>query len=328
LLYIMFLAGLEIDLDMVESHKLEAIGFGVLTFALSLVPAVAVGLLIGYGWIGALLVGAALSSHTLLAYPILERLQILRRRPVVAAIGGTMLTDTFALAMLVIVLQQAGGDDQAAAWYVPLLLLALLAGVSLLVLPRLARWLFTTVETGRAEKALAVLVVLLTLSALADLIGTEDILGAFLAGVCLNRPLRAHRDLLEHIRFAGHMLFVPFFFVETGMRLKLEVLTGGEGVWLIAGMLIAAVVIGKSSAAWLTGAWFGYRGAERVVIASLAIPQAAATLAVAVKARGMGLVDETMIDAIIVVIFVTCLAGPLVTRAAGRRMETARSEGR
>lgn len=320
LVYIMFLAGIEIDLEVVRGHKAEAIGFGLTTFILSIVPAVGVGLLLGSGWAGALLIGAALSSHTLLGYPIIERQKLMHHRPVVATIGGTLLTDTLALVLLVVVLQWAGGDTEGPSGYLALVLLVALVAVAFSVLPRASRWFFERQWAYRADKALSVLAALLVLSMAAELIGTKNILGAFLAGLCLNRSLKSQQPLLEHVRFAGRMLFIPFFFVATGMRLELDVLLGGGGAWLQAGLLLLAILFAKLAAAWATGWWFGYRPIARIVMASLALPQAAATLAVAVTALEAELIDATTVDAIIIVIFITCLAGPLVTRFAGRKM--------
>lgn len=323
LLYIMFMAGLEIDMDVVRHHKRETGGFGLLAFALTLIPAIAVGLIAGLEWGGALLLGAALSSHTLLSYPIVERLGLVRRRAVVAAIGGTLLTDTLALTLLVIVIQQAGqGQDGVAAafgWYGPILLLAGLVAASLALIPRLAGRVLAA-GTRPADKALFVLAVLLLLSAAADAVGTEDILGAFLAGICLNRAVRHRAELQENVEFVGRMLFIPFFYVDTGMRLELAVFAERLETWVLAAALLGVVLAGKSGAAWIAGRAFHYSPTERVTVASLTFPQAAATLAVVVTGREAGLLGEEVVDAIIIVIFLTCLLGPLVTSRAGQRL--------
>lgn len=326
LLFIMFLAGLEVDLAVVKTHKQEAITFGLLAFALSLVPAMGVGLLMGYGWAGAVLLGAALSSHTLLAYPIIERLRLFHHRPIVATIGGTLLTDTLALVLLVVVTQRTDSQGGTLSWLGPLFLLAALVGVSFATIPHLGRYFFENVQGRPAEKALFLLVILLLLSVAADVIGTEDILGAFIAGVCLNRLVQRREELQEHLQFTGRMLFIPFFFVETGMRLELAVFTGQLDTWVLAGFLLIAVLFGKSTASWITGAIFGYAKVARVVMSGLALPQAAATLAVVVTAREVGLLGEEVVDAIIIVIFLTCLLGPLVTRFAGRRLAQRRQD--
>jgi Kef-type K+ transport system membrane component KefB len=172
-----------------------------------------------------------------------------------------------------------------------------------------------------------VLVILLVLSVLADAIGTEKILGAFLAGICLNRALHRHNELRRHVEFVGRMLFIPFFFVETGMRLELEVFVEGASTWLFAAGLLTTVIVGKGLAAWLTGWKFGYTGMDRLAMAGLSFPQAAATLAVAVIGLELGMVAPETVDAIIIVIFFTCLIGPLVTNTAAMRIRQGREPG-
>jgi Kef-type K+ transport system membrane component KefB len=319
LLYIMFLAGLEIDLDVVQRRTRDVAAFGGLAFVLSLVPAVVAGVWLGMGWAGALLLGAALSSHTLLSYPVVEKLGLVHRRAIVATIGGTLLTHTMALVLLAVVIQQPGGEDGGVfSWLTPLALLALLAAVSLVVVPRLVRRILDDRSITLAEQALLMIAVLLLLLSLAaETIGTEDILGNFLAGLCLNRIIHRRQELRHHVEFVGRMLFVPFFFVDTGMRLELQVFTGRVDTWLLAGLLLTIVVFGKAAAAWTAGAVLGYSTAARATMFGLSMPQAAATLAVMVTGREAGLIDEGLVDAIIIVIFITCLAGTLVTRFAG-----------
>ncbi len=321
LLYIMFLAGLEIDLDVVRRRTRDVAAFGGLAFVLSLVPAIVAGVWLGMGWAGALLLGAALSSHTLLSYPIIERLGLVHRRAIVATIGGTLLTDTMALVLLAVVIQQPGGENGGGfGWLTPIALLALLAAVSLVVVPRLVRRILDDRSITLAEQSLLMIAVLLLLSLAAETIGTEDILGAFLAGLCLNRIIHRRQELRHHVEFVGRMLFVPFFFVETGMRLELEVFTGRVDTWLLAGLLLTIVACGKAAAAWTAGAVFGYSTAARATMLGLSMPQAAATLAVMVTGREASLIDEVVVDAIIIVIFLSCLAGSLVTRMAGERL--------
>ena len=325
LLYIMFLAGLEIDLDVVRDHKREAASFGALTLILTFIPAVGVGFLLGLGWAGAVLLAAAISSHTLIAYPMVEEMKLLHRRPIVAAVGGTLLTDTAALIVLIVVLQLAGAEDGALGWAGPILIFAAVAALALTIVPPVTRYVFDVIRTTRAESALYVLGILVTLAAVADLIGAEDILGAFVAGICLNRLLKGREVLFEHLIFAGRMLFIPFFFIETGMRLKLDAFAEAR-IWAMAALILAVVVAGKSTAAWVSGRLFDYGRLDRVMMIGLTVPQAAATLAVTTTAAAAGLMDEELIDAIIIVIFVTCLAGALATRYVGRRLAAPKSD--
>lgn len=326
LVYLIFMAGLEIDLGLARERVLETVTLGTLAFGLTFAGTFATGLALGYDVPAALLLGALVSSHTLLAYPILHRLELLGRGAVVTTIGGTLLTDTLALVLLAATLSASGGGG-ALGWAGPLLLLGLLVAVTLRVLPSLARRLFDRPTFTRAEKSLFALVALLLLSSATELIGTEYVLGAFLAGVALNRPLGSRPDLREHIEFVGRMLFIPFFFVYTGMLF--EVGRVGDGAVLrLAGLLLGVLVIGKAAAAWITGALFAYSARDRVLITGLTLPQAAATLAVAITASEAGLLDRLVVDAAVLVIFVTCLTGPLLTAWVGRRIRAGAEEGR
>lgn len=319
LLFIMFLAGLEIDLETVRNHKRESALFGTLCLVLSFLPVFGAGLVFGLDWPGAVLLAAALASHTLISYPIIQRMGLVDHRPIVAAVGGTLLTDTAALVVLVVVLQLSGTGGGVLGWAGPIVLLAVLAAAALLGLPRLARAIFADPEASLAENALFVVAVLLALSTLAELIGTKDILGAFIAGIALNLSLKRRKVLFEHLIFAGRMLFIPFFFIQTGMKLELAVF-GQIWPWVMAGVLVLAVFAGKGAAAWITGHRFGYSRTDRWAMTGMTLPQAAATLAVTITAEGAGLIDETVVDAVILVIFITCLSGALLTRATAVRL--------
>jgi Kef-type K+ transport system membrane component KefB len=318
LLYIMFMAGLEVDLDTVREHKREAAGFGALALALSFAAALAAGFLLGLEAAGALLLAAALASHTLVSYPMIAARGLVRRRAVVAGIGGTLVTDTAALVVLVVVLGQATGDGGLAP-LAPIGWLAGLAAAALLLVPRLARRVLSAEDHTPAERALFALAVLLLLAALAEAAGTEDILGAFIAGLCLNRALHRRPEVRDHVAFVGRMVFIPVFFVDTGMRLELAAFAE-TSTWLAAGTLTGVVLGSKLAAAWIAGALFGYDRASRFLIFGMTIPQAAATLAVMTTAERAGLIDATTVDAVIVTIFATCLLGVLVTRAAADRV--------
>jgi Kef-type K+ transport system membrane component KefB len=201
----------------------------------------------------------------------------------------------------------------------PLALLAVLVAIALLTVPWLARRLFASDRVDRAEKALFVLVVLLVLASAARIIGTESILGAFLAGLCLNPAIRGRQELHEHLGFVGRMVFIPFFFIDTGMRIELSVLLQGQ-VWIMAAAMVAAVLLAKSAAAWAIARQYGYGPGDRLLMIGLTTPQAAATLAVTVTASKVGAIDAVLVDAVVVVILLTCLFGPLLARYAGGRI--------
>jgi Kef-type K+ transport system membrane component KefB len=318
LVYVMFLAGLEIDLDVAEAHAGEAVGFGLLAFATSLVPtAVVAYFLLDFELAASILLGALISSHTLLAYPIVEKLGLLGRVPVVVAIGGTLVTDTLALVLLAVVVATAGPDPWG--WVTPLALLVVISAAALWSVPRLSRAFFRRQRPSRAEKALFVLAVVLVLSSATEVIGTDEVLGAFLAGVALNRALAQREELREHIEFVGRMLFIPFFFIYTGMLLELDQLLQ-PGIFLLTALLLAFVVGGKGVAAWVVGALNGYSRRDRLLMVGLTTPQAAATLAITITGREAGILPDTVVDAVVLLIFITSLAGPVLAARVGERI--------
>jgi Kef-type K+ transport system membrane component KefB len=319
LIYVMFIAGMEIDLGVAGEHRREVIGFGLIAFLITGPAGFAAGLFLGLDVRAAALFGVIIASHTLVSYPILLRLGLLQRLSVITAVGGTLVTDALSLILLAVVMASARAGS-ATGVLLPLALLTLLAIGSLLLVPRLADATFGTERMSQAEKALFALVVLMVLASLSDALGTEHILGAFLAGICLNRALARHKPLREHLEFVGRMLFVPFFLVWTGALLDVDALTGEPRVWLIAGVLAGVLVAGKAVAAWIAGARFNYPVRDRLLTFGLTLPQAAATLAITMTAREAGLFDETVLDAVIIVIFASCLAGVLITQFAGGRM--------
>jgi Kef-type K+ transport system membrane component KefB len=238
---------------------------------------------------------------------------------VVTAISGTLLTDTLALVLLAVVVSTAGRGN--AGWASPLAFLAAIAVVALAGLPRLGRSFFRQRRFSHAEKALFALAVLMVLSSATHLTGTDEVLGAFIAGVALNRALAPHEELREHIEFAGRMLFLPFFFIYTGMLLDLGDLARPQMLGL-AGLLLGLVVVGKFTAAWVVGALHGYSTRERLLMVGLTLPQAAATLAIAVTGSEAGILPVEVVDAVILLIFVTCLAGPVLTVRAGQGLRS------
>ncbi len=321
LVYIMFLAGVEVDLGVIKRHKTEVAVFGLLSFGVPAILTLSTALLLQFSWSGALLLAAAFSSHTLVAYPVVQNMNLLGRPPVVTAVGGTLLTDTLSLIMLAIVIQTVGGEGDAAwGWLFPLALLVALIIAAVAIVPRLARRLFNGATTSRAEKALFVLVVVLLMASLTEVSGTEAILGAFLAGLCLNQPLKNREELHEHLGFVGRMIFIPFFFVDTGMRIDLDVFTSDAWVWGLTAIAIALVVVGKVVAVWITGWFYHYSRLDRLLMVGLTTPQAAATLAVTVTASELGAFDSLVVDVVILVILITCLGGPLLCGYAGRQL--------
>ncbi len=319
LMFIMFIAALEIDLGVFKKVGIHSVVFGTLTFGLPLVLATPVALyVLGYDFLPGLLLASIFSSHTLLAYPIASRLGIAKNRAVTTAVGGTMMADTAALLLLAVIVGiHTEGEVTEAFWWRMGASFAIYVGVIFVGLPRLGRWLFRRVgEDGNVQFGF-VLASVFVCAGLAHTAGVEPIVGAFLAGLALNRLIPHNGTLMNRIVFMGEAVFIPFFLISVGMLLDASVLFTGFGTWVIVIYMTVMVLITKFMAAEATRVLLRFTKAEARVVFSLTLAQAAATLAVVQVGYGVGLFDETVVNGSIVMILVTCTIAPTVMTRFG-----------
>jgi Kef-type K+ transport system membrane component KefB/mannitol/fructose-specific phosphotransferase system IIA component (Ntr-type) len=326
LLYLVFLAGLELDFHRFSEHRRHSITFGVISFAFPMGFAILVMPMLGFNLSAALLMGSIIGSHTLLAYPIVSRLGLVKNGAVTAVVGGTLVTDTLALGVLAVIAGSIDGQVSFAFFLRLFGVLALYVAIIVVGVPRLGRWFFRNTPGQAPPEFIFLMVVLFVSAYLADLAGAQPIIGAFLAGLTLNRLIPKQGPLMNRVRFVGNALFIPFFLISVGMLVDVRVLGGSGRVWVIAGTIIALVHVGKLAGAFLTQRIFGFSLHEGLVMAGLSIPQAAATLAVTFVGLEIGIFDETVVNAVIVMILVSGLVGSTVVERSGRRVALAEED--
>ena len=320
LLYLMFIAGVTLDLGEFARQRRKAIGFGLVSFALPMALALAFAPhVLGLPFVAAALLGSIVGSHTLLALPLASRLGIAKNTALVVATGATLVTDVASLLVLAVVQGLQTGDAGLGYW-ARFGGLTLAWGVLVLwALPRVARAFFRRVRR-EDDQAFAFLLAAVFLSAwLASLVGLAPIIGAFVAGISLNRLVPKRSPLMTRLRFVGDAILVPFFLVSVGLLVDVRVL-GSLEVWGLALFFFALVVLGKGGAALLGRPLFGFTREESLTVAGLTMPQAAATLAVTLIGFEIGLFSQTAVNAVVVLIVLTCLAGPLLVRRFGTRL--------
>lgn len=325
-LMLMFLIGLEINLEQFSKARLKAIVFGTLTFILPLVLSALLARYYNYSWTSSILIGSLLASHTLLAFPLLEKSGLASSQPASVTIGATILTDMAALMTLAICASiHATGFSQR---QISIQLVELIIFVFLVVfgISYVARRLLLRYRHSDDATLIAVLLVMSITSIGAVLIHLEDIVGAFLAGLAVNSIARSSRTR-EIIGTVGHALFIPAFFFSIGMQLSIGPLltqllkTPGIIIGLLS-VLLAGKFIAATIAAWL----YGYSRDEQGLMWSLTLPQVAATLAAAFVAfevknvEGLRLIDEPIIAAVLLLMLTTTIAGPILTSQYARRL--------
>lgn len=319
-LYIMFEAGLEVDLNEFQAYKNKSIVFGALTFFFPIGIGTALGKwALDFSWPSAILLGSLFASHTLLSYPIASKLGLSKRESVTTAIGGTIITDTAALLVLAVVANASQGQSGLGFWVRMIAFLAVYTAAAMVLIPLVGRWFFRTFRSGGQHFVFVLAVVFIT-AFMAEVAGVEAIIGAFLAGLSLNRLVPPQSTLMNRIHFVGEYLFIPFFLFSVGMLVDFRVLFAGWDAWIVAGTMLFAVISGKWVAAQLARPTLGYRADDAGLLFGLSIPQAAATLAASLVGFQLGLFNEFVLNGAILMMLVTCIMGPLATEYYGRRV--------
>jgi Kef-type K+ transport system membrane component KefB len=327
ILFLMFLAGLELDLDEFAANRRGALTFGAFTFTIPFVLGIGVALGFDYGFSTAMLYGSLWASHTLVAYPIVQEHGLLRDRSVGIAGGGTVMTDTLALSVLAVVAGSVSSDARPVGVLLEVAVgIALLALFCAFVLPWVTRFVFAGVGQHRGARFLFITVALTAAALVADRAGIEGIVGAFFAGLALNRLVPSRSRLMEQIEFVGGVLLIPFFLLSTGMLIDPKAFTERR-VIAIALISLAVVVLGKFVAAVISSRVLGLSRPQGRLLFGLSLAQAAATLAAVTIGVDIGLFDTPLLNATLIVVLVTVLASSLITRSAARRIDPPRVQG-
>ena len=320
LLYLMFMAGLSIDLNRFEKLREKSIGFGIMSFLFPQLAAIYVGTeFLGYSMSTSLLLGSIVGSHTLLAYPIAERLGITKNTGVTMSMGGTLVTDTLSLGVLAIVAGSVGDDLGTGYWVGFGTTVVVFVAAAVIILPRLGRWFFRNVQYEKNIDYVFMVAVLFATAFLAELAGLAPIIGAFMAGLLLNRLVPESGTLMSRIQFVGNVFFIPFFLISVGMLVDLQVL-GSLDVWIKAIIFSLLVFFGKGLAALAVRFMFKFTNEEGLVVYGLTTPQSAATLAVTLVGYELGFFDTTAVNAVVIMILITCLIGPWLVENYGREV--------
>lgn len=321
LLYLMFTAGLSIDLNQFDKNRNKSIIFGLISFFVPQLAAIPVGLyLLDFSLPASILLGSIVGSHTLLAYPIVNRLGIDKQASITMAMGGTIVTDTLSLLILAVVSNAVAGTASAWFWGIFAASVAAYTIAMLFGLPRLARWFFRNIEHQPNTHYIFMIAVLFVAAYVADLAGLAPIIGAFLGGLTLNRLVPQSSTLMSRVQFVGNVFFVPFFLISVGMLVDFGVMTESLNVWLQIITFSLLVVVGKTLAAKMTQWTYGFSANEGWTMAGLSIPQAAATLAVTLVAYDMELLSQNSVNAVVILILISCILGPFMVEKFGRKL--------
>lgn len=331
LLYIMFLAGLEIDLAEFKKNKAKIAVFGFITFLLPFIfGTLASYYVLGFGLLSSALLASMFSTHTLISYPIASKYGVARNRAVTLTIGGTMITDILALLILAGIAGVTREGVSSVFWIQLTISTIIFVLVVFFVFPVVTRWFFKQYEDSVSQYIFVLAMVFLA-AFFAEVAGLEAIIGAFFAGLVLNKFVPHSSALMNRIDFVGNALFIPFFLISVGMLVDVSVLVKGWGALKVAAVIIVVAIATKYLAAVIAQKAFKMSAEERRMIFGLSTSHAAATLAIILvgyniivgettTGEPIRLLNEDVLNGTILLILISCAVSSFVVEKASRNL--------
>lgn len=326
LYYIMFLAGLEMNVGDFKKNRGKAVMLGLLAFVIPIgIGLVTNMMLLKYSLVTSILLASMYASHTLVAYPIVIRYGVSRHRSVSIAVGGTAVTDTLTLLVLAVVGGLFKGESGGLFWLWLVVKVIFLGALIMYSFPRIGRWFFRRYDDNVMQFIFVLAMVFLG-AGLMEFVGMEGILGAFLAGLVLNRLIPHVSPLMNHLEFVGNALFIPYFLIGVGMLIDIHVIFGQGDALKVAAVMIVVALVGKWIASWLTQKIYKMAPIERELMFGLSNAQAAATLAAVlvgyniILPNGERLLNEDVLNGTVLLILVTCVVSSFITERAARKI--------
>ena len=326
ILYIMFLAGIEIDMYHLKRNLKRGLVFGMLTFLFPMIVGTLASVyVLKMSWVTSILLASMYASHTLISYPIVARFGLTKNPAVLIAVVGTIIAVIGALLVLAGAMNvQRTGEFVWGDLLRLLLELTIYCVVILYTYPRVTRWFFKNYSDNVTQYIFVMAMVFLA-SWFAQIIELEAVLGAFFAGLVLNRYVPNASPLMNRIEFLGNALFIPYFLIGVGMMIDVKVVSNVNTLY-VAGNMIVVALIGKWVAAWIAQKIYGMKGVERKMMFGLTTAHTAVALAVVtigynmIMPDGSRMMDETVLNGTVLMILVTCAIAPIVTARAASKM--------
>ncbi len=321
LLYLMFLAGLEIDMYHLKLNLKRGLFFGILTLLIPLALGILTSVyLLRLDWPTSMLLGAMYASHTLLSYPVAARMGITKAPAVLIAIVGTIIAVIGALLVLaasVSVIREGYFNTIEILWLMAKLLIWAVA--LLYLFPRLTRYFFKKFS-DKVTQYVFILTLVFFAACTAQLIGLEPVLGAFFAGLLLNRYVPLASPLMSSIEFVGNALFIPYFLISVGMMINLRVIANASTL-TVAAIMLAVALASKWLPAFIAQKVNKFDRYSRNVMFGLTAAHTAVALAVVTVGYNLGMFDERILNSTIMVILVTCALAPIITAASAAKLK-------
>ena len=332
LYYIMFLAGLEMDMEGLKRNRSRVAVFGMLTFLapFAITYAMATGLL-HYTPLASLLLAAIMASNTLIAYPIVGRYGLTRHTSSTLSVGSSMTALFLALIVMASIVNSFHGGSGIGFWLLFVVKFAVYCAGLILIIPRLTRW-FLRRYSDSVMQFIFVLAVVFLSAALSDAVGLEGIFGAFMSGLILNRFVPKVSPLMNRIEFTGNALFIPYFLIGVGMLINVRLLFAGSRILWVVFCLVFFGTLGKAVAAYLAARLFRMPWLSGHMMFGLTSAHAAGAIAMVMVGRqletapGSYLFGDEVLNGIVIMILFTCVISTVITERAAQRLRLQEKE--
>ncbi len=330
LLYIMFLAGLEIDMKDFRTNALKSTLLGLYGFLIPMILGTLAGVyILDYSVMTSVLLASMFASHTLITYPIVSKLGIAKNLAVNISVGSTLITNVLSLLVLAVIVGMSTGELSSFFWVIMAISFVTFTLVIVYVFPIVGRWFFKRYSDNVSQYIFVLAMVFLG-AVLSQLAGIEAIIGAFMAGLALNRLIPHTSPLMNRIDFVGNAIFIPFFLIGVGMLIDYRAFSNLETVFVAVLMSVVAT-LSKFIAAWISQKNFKFNAQERLLIFGLTNAQAAATLAAVLvgynivlgetsEGEPIRLLDDNVLNGTIIMILVTCTIASIATQKSAKRI--------
>ena len=326
--YIMFLAGLEMDLMGFKRNLSKGVQFGALTALIPFVFGFITGYyILHYTMSASLLLSCIFASHTIVSYPIVARYGLTKHPAVTITISATMIALLFALLVLALISGQYKGEADTWFWLLfAVKCVAYFAGV-IFFFPIIIRWFFKH-YTERVIQYIFVIMMVFLAAALANLCGLEGLLGAFIAGLIFNRFIPHTSPLMNRIEFVGNALFIPYFLVGVGMLVNLKPLLKDMDAIVVVLIIVVASTLSKLLASTIARKLFRFNHAQGLVMFGLSEAHAAGAIAMVMVGTtlevspGVPLMSNAVLDGVVLMILISCIISSMATDQGARKLFT------
>ena len=333
LYYIMFLAGLEMDMEGLKKNRNRVMIFGMLTFLVPFAMTYFMGVsLLGYIPLASLLLAAIMASNTLIAYPIVGRYGLTRHTSSTLSVGSSMMALFMALIVMASIVNSFHGNGGILFWLLFILKFVVYCVGLIMVIPRVTRW-FLRRYSDAVMQFIFILAVVFLSAALSDAVGLEGIFGAFMSGLILNRFVPKVSPLMNRIEFTGNALFIPYFLIGVGMLINVRLLFAGSKILWVVFCIVFFGTLGKAVAAYLAARIFRLSWLAGHMMFGLTSAHAAGAIAMVMVGRrlqvapGEYLFGDEVLNGIVIMILFTCIISTVITERAAQRLRLQEKEG-